>query len=131
MIVPSNRWPVNQAALRWLKAARDPVRDDMSYLVQLAWWGLENGVSPSQPNSPSQPDRNDLELALGRRLKAGAPEAATATRWVLANPDLNPQETANNLRSQLDLAKSPQEAASLVVETVFERMAAVNSMSQA
>lgn len=131
MIVPSNKWPVNQSALRWLQQAKDPYREDMSYLVQLAWWGLENGLSVPHPNSPSQPTHNDVELVLGRRLQSGPVRAAQASRWVLANPDVNQQEQANNLRSQLDQAKSPLEAAKLVVETVCERMAAVNSMSQA
>lgn len=132
MTVPSNNWPVNRAALNWLRAAKKPPNPEVSYLLQLAWWGLENGLRVPSPNSPSQPDHNDVELAVGRRLRSGPKEAAAASRWLLSNPDgENPQVQAQNLARQLGQVNNPMDAARLVVEMACERMAAVNAMSQA
>jgi hypothetical protein len=123
-VAPSNRWPVNQAALRWLQAAKEPADEDISYLVQLAWWGLENWIRVPPPRSPSQPTHEDLELALGQRLARGPRAAKDATRWLLANPNLAPGEEEENLLLWLESATSPMEAARLVIETVYDRMTA-------
>jgi hypothetical protein len=121
-VAPSNESLVNQAALRWLQAAKEPADEGISYLVQLAWWGLENGICVPPPLSPNHPTHEDLELALGQRLVHGPKAAADATRWVLANPNLEPGEEEDNLLLWLESATSPMEAARLVIETVYDRM---------
>src|SRR5262249_11449868 len=87
--VPSNRWPVNQAALKWLKEGKAAPDGDRSYLAQLAWWGLGNGiVRISRPIAPSQPSHDDVELAIGSLLGSGAEKAEFASRWFLSSPNL-------------------------------------------
>jgi len=127
---PSNNWPVNQAALAWLQKAKASPDGSVSYLAQLAWWGLEEGgVEVPSPISPSQPSPHNLENAVGALLRSGRQEAAFASRWFLSNPNLPVEEQARNLAQQLEQAKSPQEAAQLVVETAYDLMVAESATS--
>jgi hypothetical protein len=96
---PSNRWPVNQAALG-LKAAKGSPDGSISYLAQLAWWGLEKGgLEIPRPIAPNQPEPHDLELALGALLGSGPESAADASEWFLSNPNLDRKEQEGNLES--------------------------------
>jgi hypothetical protein len=122
---PSNKWAVNQAALTWLQKADAAPDPSVSYLAQLAWWGLERGgVTVKRPIAPSQPEPHDLENAIGMRLGSGAREAAQASRWFLSNPNLSFEEQAGNLEMQLREAEDPQDAARAVIETAYDLMVA-------
>jgi hypothetical protein len=128
---PSNLWPVNQAALKWLKEAKASPEEGISYVVQLAWWGLEkNLVHVPRPISPSQPEPHNLENAVGALLGSGAKEAEFASEWFLSNPNLSKEEQEQNLEQQLRDAESPQEAAQIAVETVYDLMVAESATFQ-
>jgi hypothetical protein len=123
---PSNLWPVNQLALKWLQAAKEPAEPDMSYLAQPAWWGLDTGlVSIQRPMSPSQPERADLESAVGQLLGYGPKLAEAATVWFLENPNLDREEQEDSLVQQLQEAADPEDAAQVVVETAYRLMVAL------
>lgn len=120
---PSNRWPVNRAALKWLREAKAVPEEDSSYLAQLAMWGLETGdAQVPRPMSPNQPERHNLELTM--EALVGADDPAFASRWFLSSPDLDEEEQTNNLLWQLNEATTAQEAAQAVVKTAYDRMVA-------
>ena len=98
---PSNKLPVNQAALHWLKEGRMSPDGSVSYLAQLASWGLEKGVNVPVPMSPSQPERDQVESAVNAPLDAGPKNVAFATEWFLSNPNLPKEERAESVRSPI------------------------------
>jgi hypothetical protein len=103
---PSNRWPVNQAALKWLREAKEPVDEDGSYLAQLAFWGLEKGdARVPDPQSPSQPSAHGVDLLVET---LNGMDADKASRFILSNPNLSFEEQAGNLELLLQEAKSPR-----------------------
>lgn len=123
MSVPlSNRLPANQAALKHLPNA-DP---EQSYLVQLADWGLSRGLPVSRPQSPSQPGRAEVEQAVDRLLGMSAMQA---TRWLLSSDNLPADEQAATIELLLNQAQSPQAAAAIVLETLYDRMVAASEYS--
>jgi len=122
---PSNKSPINQAALKWLKEAGDPdLQPWISYLAQLAHWGLEQGLEVGKPLAPNQPSQDQVEHQVMLLLAGGPQEAAYATRWFLANPNLSLEEQATYLLRSLQQAGSPREAAQLVVEAAYDKMQA-------
>ena len=122
---PSNQWPVNQAALKWLKEAKASPDPAVSYIAQLASWGLEKGiVEIPPPVSPSQPERHNLESAVDALLGAGPQKAELASQWFLSNPNLDADEQAENLAGELERATTPVEAAQIAVETAYDLMVA-------
>jgi hypothetical protein len=117
---PVNKWPVNRAAKKWLEGVDDQVNEEMSYLVQLAWWGLEDGgVQVREPLSPSQPQPHDLNQLIAGMLGA---KAWDATMWLLSNPELPREEQMKDLEQKLLDATSPEQAAEIVVLTAYDRM---------
>jgi hypothetical protein len=125
---PSNQWPVNQAALKWLREAKASPDEAVSYVAQLAAWGLEKGlVEISRPMSPSQPEHHDVESAVNSLLGAGWEKAAGASQWFLSNPNMSEEEQADNLVWQLEQAKNPQEAAQVAVEAAYDLMVAMSA----
>lgn len=128
---PSNKLPVNQAALSWLLEARADVDPSVSYLASLASWGFEKDqVRVQKPMSPSQPERADVENAVNRLLGSGEKAVAHATEWFLSNPNLDREEQADNLEVNLRDAEDPRDAAQIVVETAYDRMVAASELSQ-
>lgn len=124
---PSNLWPVNQLALQWLQKAKEPADPGISYLAQLAWWGMESGATVPQPSSTSQPERASLESALGALLGNGPEKALAASKWFLENPNLDRWEQERSLVQQLREAKNPEDAAQVMLETAYDLMAAVSA----
>lgn len=121
----SNQWAVNQAALRWLNKADAAPDPSVSYLAQLAWWGLQKGgIVVRCPIAPSQPEPHNLENAIGALLCSSAREAAFASRWFLSNPNLSFEEQAGNLEMELREATTSEEAAQAVIETAYDLMVA-------
>ena len=122
----ANRQAVNQATLMWLRRAKAEATPWVAYLPQLAAWGLEDGgPTVSCPLAPSMPDRGDVESMLGLLQAAGKEEAAQATRFLLSNPNLSRQEQTSWLLSQLQAARSPEEAAQVVLEVIYDRLQAM------
>jgi hypothetical protein len=56
-----NRSPLNKAAWKWLKEARQSPEPHYLYLLSLAAWGLENGVEGDWPegNRPALQEQVD------------------------------------------------------------------------
>jgi hypothetical protein len=128
---PTNNWPINQAALKWLREAKASPDPEVSYIAQLAAWGLEKGiVEIPSPVSPSQPERHNLESAVDALLGAGPQQAAFASQWFLSNPNLEPDEQADSLANHLDQATTPAEAATIAVETAYDLMVAGSATSR-
>ena len=124
----ANEQPVNQAALRWLKEGNMSPDDSVSYLAQLANWGLEKDVvNLPRPTSPSQPDPHNVENALGVLLGR---TVAHATDWFLSNPNLSKEEQADSLVSQLEQAEDLTQASQIVVETAYDLMVAESATFQ-
>lgn len=122
---PANQLPINQAALKWLREARASPDPAVSYIAQLAAWGLQKDlVEIPRPTSASQPERHNLESAVEALLGAGAQEAAFASQWFLSNPNLEADEQADNLEAGLNQATTPAEAATVAVETAYDLMVA-------
>lgn len=123
----TNRWPMNQAALKWLNPkAADP---SSSYLAQLAQWGLERGgAEVSRPVSPSQPDRGEVAQMVEQLV---GEDPGSANRWLVQNPNLPTEDQMRNLAAQLSSATSAEEAAQIAVETVYDRMVAESESSPA
>lgn len=128
---PSNKWIVSQLALQWLRKAKEQPDLDRSYLAQLAFWGLENGLKVVDPRSPSQPTHASLEETIHILLANGPKVAAAASQWLLSNPNLSEQDQRNNLLQSLRKATSPEEAAQSVLEMAYEVMVAESETSPA
>jgi hypothetical protein len=121
---PSNRWPVNQAALKWLREAKVFPEEDASYMAQLAWWGLEKGgLEVWDPIAPSQPSPDNVELLVQTIYGM---DADKASRFILSNPNLSFKEQRDNLARLLEEATSPQDAAWAVIEALYDLMVAEN-----
>jgi hypothetical protein len=127
---PSNRWPINQAALMWLRAAKASPDASVSYLAQLAALGTGEGARAAcrARMSPSQPERHSLESAVEALL---GQDATFATRWFLSNPNLPEEEQTRKLAQQLNQARNLQEATQAVVETAYDLMVAESEPSLA
>lgn len=122
----SNNSPLNQQARHWLDQAKAESSDQVSYLAQLADWGLERTAVPlPKPNSPRQPDRHDLTSAI-EAISGAEPEAAT--EWFLSNPNTSPEDEEANLLQLLQDSQTPQEAAQAVLETTFDMMSASSTL---
>ena len=127
---PTNQWPINQAALKWLQEAKASPDPQVSYIAQLAAWGLEKGiVEIPRPVSASQPERHNLESAVDALLAAGPEKAAFASQWFLSNPNLEQDEQAESLVSELQRVTTPAEAATVAVETAYDLMVAESATS--
>src|SRR5258708_2364584 len=108
---PSNKSPLNQVALRWLEEAKASPDPYASYLAQLAWWGLEKGIVEVQsPRAPSQPSPHNLENLVETLVGA---DPVLASRWIVINPNVAPDEQAMTLLRSLRNAESSQDAARL------------------
>lgn len=124
-VAPSNQSPLNQACLGFLKAAGVQVAEDVSYLAQLAEWSLEEGgADVPKPPVPHYPDRQEIVDAVQTLQGRGPEAAARATRWFLSNPNLSESEQAILFLNQLRLAKTPEDAAQVVVEMTYDMLKA-------
>jgi hypothetical protein len=113
-----NNHPLNKAAWKWLKEARQPTPQHALYLLDLAHWGLENGVEGEWPAR----DRPALEEQLGH-LCAWKPK--DVLEWLLSNPDgPDQEEQESGLLVELRGANSPMSAAASVLSTMYARMQA-------
>jgi hypothetical protein len=126
----SNKSEINQLALKWLEQVDPDAQSGVSYLAQLAHWGLESGeVTVPEPRIAGQPSPHNLEIAVGMLLEWGPEKAARATRWFLSNPNLSLGEQEIFLLEQLRQAESPQEAARRVIEVAYDMLVASSGYS--
>lgn len=125
--VPVNRWPVNQAALRWLLLAKGPTNPQVPYVIQLATWGLEqDGLQIPDPLAPSQPTADAVQQVVYGLAQSGRKPAFQAMERLVSNPNLSPQEVMSDLKASLAQASNPLEAAQEVVQVVYDLMVATS-----
>ena len=125
--LPVNRWPVNQAALRWLQAAKEQPDPQLPYLVQLLHLGFER----EQP-IPGLGDqyKGSLELAAGKLLSSQL-DPVKVTRLFQDNPNGPDQdEQSQNLLGLLTSAQTWEQAAQRLMEIWYDRNAATNPYYQ-
>lgn len=116
---PFNRDPLNQAAKRWLLAARAPANPHPTYLLQLLNEGFEQGLPLPGPDGGL---RADLAQAAGLMLNQ-APDRFP--KWLLSNPNGPASaEQSQTLLSRLETAPTWQEAAQALMETFSDRATA-------
>ena len=125
--VPVNQWPVNQAALRWLKAVKEPGNPQVPYVIQLAAWGLEqDGLLIPDPLAPSQPTPEAVRQVVYGLAQTGRKPAFQAMERLVSNPNLSPGEEMSNLKVSLSQASTPLEAAQSVVQVIYDLMVATS-----
>lgn len=125
--IPVNRWPVNQAALHWLREAKAGPDHHLPYLVQLLHLGFEKG----QP-VPGLGDqyRGSLELAAGKLL-SNQLDPVKVTRLFQENPNGPAQDEQNHgLLKLLTSANSWEQAAQSLMELWYSLNAAQNPYYQ-
>jgi hypothetical protein len=125
--IPVNRWPVNQAAVHWLREANDLPDPHLPYLVQLLHLGFER----EQP-VPGLGDqyRGSLELAAGKLL-SNQLDPVKVTRLFQDNPNGPDQdEQSRNLVALLTSANSWEQAAQSLMELWYDLNAAANPYYQ-
>jgi hypothetical protein len=119
--LPVNTWPVNQVALKWLRAANDEISDWLPYLPQLICLGFERDLPvPGR----GEDYRSDLELAAGELLGESVDSFQTV-RWLLNNPN-GPDlaEQTHTLEVLLEQAECWAEAAQSAMEWFYDRWSA-------
>jgi hypothetical protein len=118
--LPQNDSPLNRAAHKWLMQARAAGEPHYLHLLNLAWWGLENGAEGEWPED----DRPALEQQLGHLFGW---KARDALAWLLSNPEgPSPGEQQQSLLQSLKAASSPKQAAALVLSEIYSRQQAEN-----
>jgi hypothetical protein len=122
--VDVNNHPLNKAAWKWLKEARQPTPQHALYLLDLAHWGLEHGAEGDWPAR----DRWALEEQLGH-LCAWKP--VNVLKRLLSNPDgPDPEEQDSKLLAELRGASSPISAATSVLNQIYAVQRAENQALQ-
>ena len=106
-----NKAPLNQAALKWLFKAKEPVNDAYQYCLQLILWGLENGQG-FQNNRQTEIFKEILLEMLGAdnqrgefRYLQGPPEEPRIDEYDLQNAT-DAEMAALKLIEALDMALS-------------------------
>jgi hypothetical protein len=119
LVLPENSNPLNRAALRWLKEAKDYAEPNVLHLLNLAYWGLENGVEGDWPER----DRYAIEMQIGYLLVWKPQDVLD---WLTSHPDGpdDREEQKQNLLNSLQHAKSPRRAAALVLSEIYSRQQA-------
>jgi hypothetical protein len=122
-----NQRPVSQAALNWLRQTDEPMDALVWYVPQLAFWALQNEkLTLRKPLSATQPSASEVDHAIGLILRAGEKEAAAAFSFLFSNPDLSPEEQEDSLEAHLDKAVDPVDAAACIIQTLVDRLQALN-----
>ena len=120
-----NQDPLNQAALRHLKTVGEADDHDsgiMLHIFALMLWGLEEGGLKITPHAPEYVDHDKVLMYLVDLIDLDSdPEAALA--W-FKNSD-HPEDEDNEVCIrpwQLDAAESPEAAAGLLIETLYNKI---------
>jgi hypothetical protein len=119
--LPANRQPLNQEAKRRLQEAREPLRPDLPYLVQLLSLGFHRGLDIP---GVGQKYRWELEQASGLLLDPQL-NSVKVMRWFLNNPNGGRQAEQNDtLTLWLEEASDWSTAAQSLMEWFYARKAA-------
>src|SRR6516225_3155718 len=109
----ANNNPLNKAAWKWLREAKQPTDQHALYLLDLAWWGLHHGAEGDWPER----DRPALEQQIGLMFK-WKPE--NAVNFLLSNPNgPDKAEQESGLLQALRGASNPKNAAALVLNNLY------------
>ncbi len=105
----SNRQPLNLLAKKKLQEAKVPLSDLSLYLIQLAQWGMENGLAPERPS-------RDLMESVLWNMSEWEPKRALDYLVQGEYPE-NPPAL-----SKTDLSGTPEEAAENVLMLLAQRL---------
>ena|SRR5579863_3027217 len=118
--VKLNRDPLNHAAMKWLREAKEHAPAHCLHLLTLASWGLEKGVKGEWPER----DRPAIEEQVGHLMRWGS---ADALAWLLENPRGPAKaEQRANLTQALVMARNPEQAASALLGEIYSHQRAEN-----
>jgi hypothetical protein len=116
-----NKSPLNKAALEWLREANESTEPHHLYLLSLAAWGLANG------SEGDWPDKNQFALEEQVNLLFGW-HPANALVWLVSDPNgPSTSEQEEDLLSELENARNPQEAAAYILNRIYGRQEGQNS----
>jgi hypothetical protein len=113
--------PLNEIAREWLAEAKALSQAPGVYLLDLAWWGLEEaGLKLSSLDRGVQ--QTYLSLSIGQMFVW---DPANWMEWLLSNPNTGESEEQRaNLMEELECADGPAEAALRVLEVMTSRLQA-------
>jgi hypothetical protein len=122
--LPVNAWPLNQAALRWLLAAKTPLSDHLPYRVQLLDLGFTRKLAvPGRGNDHRWELAQEAGLLLGGNL-----DPVRLTHWLVNNPDGgNETEQNDTLLLRLEEAPDWEEASQGLMDWFYDRISAENN----
>jgi hypothetical protein len=115
--LPENDDPLNKAALECLPENHaDPA---YLHLLNLAAWGLEQGVRGDWPDRDHHAVETQLSLLFGWK-------PANVLPWLLSNPDgpEDPEEQEQNLLVAMNRAEDSESAARWVLNCIYDRLKA-------
>jgi len=113
--------PLNQAAKKWLAQAMALSPAPAVYLLDLAWWGLEEARLELSDLDPGV-QQTYLSLSVGQMF---AWDPDNWMEWLLSNPNAGePQEQRDSLLRELERAEDPAEAAMRVLEVMTSKLQA-------
>jgi hypothetical protein len=117
--LPENESPLSKAAARWLMAEKQHLEPHALYLLDLAYWGLENKVEGEWPDRHRPAVEQQVGLLFGWK-------PANVIGWLLSNPNGpdDPKEQEQDLLMALRGAKDASSAAAALLSTIYSRMQA-------
>jgi hypothetical protein len=108
-----NESPLNKAAWKRLKEARESPPQHHLYLLSLAAWGLEQRVEGDWPERERYALQEQVNILFGWK-----PENVVA--WLLSNPNgPDKEEEGASLLQAVRDASSPQNASSAVLNAIW------------
>ena len=108
-----NKHPLNKAALKWLREAKEAAEPHRPYLLSLAVWGLYNGSEGDWPEKDLFVLQEGVNLLFGRHPR-------NVLEFFLSRPG-GPSKTEQeaDLLSELENAENPQQAAAYVLNKIY------------
>ena len=121
--LPENSSILSRAAYQWLMKARAQGEAQPHYLhlLNLAAWGLENGAQGEWPATDRYALQEQVNLLFGWK-------AEDVLGWLTEHPDgPDRSEQEANLLNEIKTANSPEQAAALVLSTIYSRQKSENA----
>jgi hypothetical protein len=122
LVLPQNNMPLNRLAHHWLMKARTTeAQPHYLHLLSLASWGLDQRVEGEWPEENLYALQEQVNLLFGWK-------AEDVLEWLTENPD-GPEsdDQEANLLNDLKTANGPEQAAALVLSTIYSRQKSENS----
>ena len=126
LVLPQNNMPLNRLAHHWLMKARaTEAQPHYLHLLNLASWGLENGVQGEWPAGDRAALAEQVSLLFGWK-------AEDVLGWLTEHPD-GPEDRSEqeaNLLNEIKTADSPEQAAARLLSTIYSRQVSACPMLQ-